>query len=403
MGTREELDNAAIADKLSRREFLENAAKASAGAAIAVRSVAEAAAKTSDNQTATAPLLPDAQDLPNGGRPIKLFCCDLNFIAPKGDHVVMTPAMPQDWAFIDPDEYFAYHRDFGVNIFFLQGYSYSGYAYYPTKLGPVAPGPGSELFPRLFKLAQRAGLPFCGYFCIGMDLCMSNIRFDWLVPTSRKYVEMGLLAPESPWTDLLCSRITEFVRLYPVDWINFDCFNYGKYNSNDFPVQPSPYVKGPFKEIIGRDMPQAASGITAEESLRYKREIMARQFYRIREAMHKGNPETKANFNVPFYKPAEPMWVDHPMLNECDQLVAESSDDVVGWLLKIRKPHQRVMTTIIGRPDVNGLCDPNTWKKWYAAGCDFFGYAHGTPPDFRPHPSLASQVAIVREAYHQMP
>jgi hypothetical protein len=54
---------------------------------------------------------------------------------------------------------------------------------------------------------------------------------------------------------------------------------------------------------------------------------------------------------------------------------------------------------IIGRPDANGLCDPETWKKGYAAGCD----AHGTPPDFRPHPSLASQVAIVREAYHQMP
>jgi len=94
------------------------------------------------------------------------------------------------------------------------------------------------------------------------------------------------------------------------------------------------------------------------------------------------------------------MWVDHPMVNECDQLVAESSDDIVDWLLKIRKPHQRVMTTIIGRPNDKGVCDPNTWKKWYEAGCDFFGYAHGTPPDFRPHPFPQS---IVRQAYHQMP
>ena len=91
------------------------------------------------------------------------------------------------------------------------------------------------------------------------------------------------------------------------------------------------------------------------------------------------------------------------MLNECDQLIAESSDDVVGWLLKIRKPQQRVMTTIIGRPDSNGLCNPNTWKKWYEAGCDFFGYAHGTPPDFRPNPTLRDQVEIVRQAYRQMP
>jgi len=383
---------------MTRRRFLAKVGAASSVAAIAPGAVADLAAKKSQ-----IPLLPNAAELPSGGRPIKLFCCDLNFIAPKGDRVVMTPALPQDWAFLDPQEYFAWHRDFGVNIFFLQGYSYCGYAFYPTRLGPVAPGPGSELFPKLFKLAEKAGLPFSSYFTIGMDLCTSNIRFDWLVPTSRKYVEMGLLAPESPWTDLLCARITEFLRLYPVQWINFDCFNYGKYNSNDFPVQPSKFVKGPFKEIIGREMPEKAEEITPEESLKYKREIMARQFYRIREAVHKGNPETKCNFNVPFYKPAEPMWVDHPMLNECDQLLAESSDDIVEWLLKVRKPHQRVMTTIIGRPDEKGVCDPNTWKKWYEKGCDFFGYAHGTPPDFRPHHSLTAQVEIVRQAYHQMP
>ncbi len=316
----------------------------------------------------------------------------------------MTPAMPQEWAFVNPEEYFAWHRDFGVNIFYMTGYTLDGYAYYPTKLGPLAPGPGSELFPKLFKLAEKAGLPFSSFFSTGQDLAMSNTRIDWVVPTSRKYEWMGLLAPESPWVHLLCARITEFLRLYPVQWLNFDCFNYGKYNCNDFPVQPSPFVKGPFKEIIGRDMPEKAEEITAEESLRYKRTIMARLFYRVREAMHQGNPETKANFNVPFFKPAEPMWVDHPMLNECDQLVAESSDEeIVRWLLKIRKPHQRVMTTIIGRPAENGVCDPNTWKKWYEAGCDFFAYAHGTPPDFRPHPSLYDQVEIVRKAYQQMP
>ena len=383
---------------MTRRRFLASVAAASSVALIDPRAVGNLAAKKSQ-----IPLLPNAAELPSGGRPIKLFCCDLNFIAPKGPKIVMTPALPQDWAFLDPDEYFAWHRDFGVNIFFLQGYSYCGYAFYPTRLGPVAPGPGSELFPKLFKLAEKGGLPFSSYFSIGMDLCTSNIRFDWLVPTSRKYVEMGLLAPESPWTDLLCARITEFLRLYPVQWINFDCFNYGKFNCNDFPVQPSKYVKGPFKEIIGREMPEMAEEITPEESLKYKREIMARQFYRIREAVHQGNPETKANFNVPFYKPAEPMWVDHPMLNECDQLLAESSDEIVEWLLKVRKPHQRVMTTIIGRPDEKGVCDANTWKKWYEKGCDFFGYAHGTPPDFRPHHSLTAQVEIVRQAYHQMP
>jgi hypothetical protein len=387
----------------TRRKFLKKSSWLAVGATATLNSAPGVSAETPIPQKSPVPLLPNAKDLPDGGKPIKLFCCDLNFIAPKGERVVMTAALPQDWAFINPEEYFAWHRDFGVNIFFLQGYSLWGYAYYPSKLGPVAPGPGRDLFPRLFKMAQKAGLPFCGYFCIAMDPCISNSRPNWLVPTTRNYNEVGFLAPESPWTDLLCARITEFLRLYPVEWINFDCFNYGKYDCNDFAVQPSPFVKNPFREIVGRDMPEKAAEISPAESLKYKREIMARQFYRIQEAMHKGNPGTKANFNVPFYRPAEPMWVDHPMVNDCDQLIAESSDAVVDWLLKIRKPKQRVMTTIIGRPDVKGLCDPNTWRIWYEAGCDFFGYAHGTPPDFRPHHSLREQVEIVRQAYRQIP
>jgi hypothetical protein len=345
-----------------------------------------------------------ARKLPNGGRPIKLFCCDLNWIHPADHRCAATPALPQDWASIDPAEYFAWHRDFGVNIFFMQGYVFGGYATYPTKLGPIAPGPGADLFPKLFRMSRRAGLPFCGYFSIGLDLTVSNQRDEWVVPTSRNHIWSGMLAPESPWTDLLCARITEFLKRYPVEWINFDCFNYGKYDSNDFPVQPSPWVKGPFREIIGREMPEKASEITAAESLKYKREIMARQYWRIREAMHAGNPETKANFNVPFFRPAEPMWSDHPMVNDCDQLIAESSgDDVVNWLLKIRRPHQRVMTTIAGRPFEKGTCDPDSWGKWLEAGCDFFGYAHGTPPDFRPHAGVRDEAEAVRRAYAQMP
>jgi hypothetical protein len=388
-------------EELSRRDFLKGMAAtpvlgAAAGASAAVGGEL-AKQKVS--------LLPNAKDLPHGGHPIKLFCCDFNWVIPPGaDKRTIKPALPEDWAFVHPREYFAWHKDFGVNIIFCQPYTWCGYAYYPTKLGPVAPGPGQNLYPELYKLSRKAGLPFCSYFCIGIDIIMCNLRTDWLVPTSRKYNPYGLLAPESPWTDLLCARITESLKMYPVEWINFDCFNYGKYFGEDFGVQPSPYVKGPFKEITGRDMPDDASEISYEESLKYKREIMARWFYRIREAMHKGNPETKANFNPPFRKAAEPMWVDHPMLNESDQLVAESSDEeTVNWLLKIRKPGQRVMTTIVGRAGEDGLCDPNSWRKWYERGCDFFAYAHGTPPDFRPHPSWKNEVEICRQAYAEMP
>lgn len=135
--------------------------------------------------------------------------------------------------------------------------------------------------------------------------------------------------------------------------------------------------------------------------MKYKREVLARQFYRIKESVRKASPDTKLFFNVPYRKPAEELWVNHPMLNESDMLYAESSDDVVSWLLSVRKPGQRVMTTIIGRLD--GVCNPNTWKKWYEAGCDFFGYALGTPPDFRPHRTYAKDLEVVRRAYQAMP
>ena len=378
-----------------RRGFLQKATLAS----LSIAAPGGVAAKDK-SETKQVALLPNAKDLPNGSKPIKLFCCDLNWTYFDKPFRHTPPSAPQDWAFVNPRDYFEWHKNFGGNIIFCQAYAFGGYAFYPTKLGPVAPGPGQNLFPELFKLTRKAGMPFCSYISIAWDLTMSNLRNEWVIPTSRNYNYWGNLAPESPWTDLVCARIEESLRLYPVEWILFDMWFYGIVHCNDFALQPAWFVKKPFKEIIGRDMPAEASEITPEESMKYKREVMARQFYRIREAVRKASPETKIGFNVPYEKPAEPIWKDHPMLNESDMLFAESSDEVVPWLLSIRKPHQRVMTTIIGKA---GFCNPSTWKRWYNAGCDFFGYAWGTPPDFRPHPSYAKDLEIVRRAYQEMP
>jgi hypothetical protein len=71
-------------------------------------------------------------------------------------------------------------------------------------------------------------------------------------------------------------------------------------------------------------MPEEATEISEEESLRYKREVLARQFYRIRETVRQASPSTQISFNVPYWKAAEDLWVDHPMLNESDVLLAES-------------------------------------------------------------------------------
>jgi hypothetical protein len=228
-------------------------------------------------------------------------------------------------------------------------------------------------------------------------------RPQWIVPTSIQHAHHGFLAPESPWTDLLCERIAEFLTQFPVEWLLLDWFVYGSLHPDDFQVQPAWFVKKPFGEIVGRPMPESASGMTPAENLLYKREILARQFRAIRETVRQTSPGTQIMFNIPYWKPNEAVWAGHPMMEESDGLFAECTrEDVVEWLLRVRKPGQRVMTTIIGRVDAKGECEPETWRKWYDKGLDLMGYAWGTPPDFRPHPSYARDLAIVRQAFKEI-
>ena len=341
----------------------------------------------------------------NGGQ-IRLMHCDLNWsIDPY-----QRPAAPHDWAFVDPQEYFDWHMDFGTNVMYCQAYLFGGTALYPSKLGPLAPGPGSQLFPKLYDLARKRGVPVWSYFCVGTDLVMTNHRSDWVVPGSRswaaepgqQFFPYGFLAPESGWTDLLCARVREFLAMFPVDWLLFDWFGYGGLKPDEDPVVPADYAREPFRRIIGRELPESAGEITAAEQLTYKRAVLAEQFYRLRDAVKETSPQTKILFNVPYWKPAEAVWLDHPMLNESDGLFAECNrPDVMEWLLSIRKPGQRVMTTIIGRTEP-GECDPRGWLRWHEVGCDFFGYVHGTPPEFRPPAAKTAEVEVVREAFRQM-
>ncbi len=337
---------------------------------------------------------------------VKLFHCDLNW-------TTAGPSAPHDWAFVDPEDYFRWHMEFGTNVMYCQAYLFGGTALYPSRLGPVAPGPGVELFPKLYELALANDVPVWSYFCVGADLVMGNHRQHWIVPGSRdwtgdagasvKMFQYGFFAPESGWTDLLCARVKEFLGMYPkVDWLLFDWFGYGGLAPNRDPVVPAPYAEEPFRRIIGRDLPDRIEEITPEEHLAYKRAVLAEQFKRLREAVNSVSPSTKILFNVPYYEAYEAVWADHPMLLESDALFAEcSKSDVMEWLLDIRRPEQRVMTTIVGRQQ-EGECDVTSWRRWFEAGCDFFGYAWGTPPDFRPHPRYEDEMRIVRDAFASM-
>lgn len=331
---------------------------------------------------------------------IRLFNCDFNWARwPNGD---TRPSEPQDWAEVDARKYFDWHREFGNNVLYCQAYCSSGYAMYPSKLGPVGKGRAARLFPDLFELAQQHKMPTWSYFCVGADLMMAREHPEWLVPGSiaESYGHAGFFGPETPRTNLLCDRVHEFLRQYPVDWLLLDWFAYGSLNPDAALVQPAEFVKKPFQEILGRPMPANVQEITLAEHLEYKRVTLARQFRTLRDAVKQTSPNTKIIFNVPYHKADEALWRDHPMLAESDGLFAESSDEVVGWLLNVRKPSQRVMTTIIGRS--GGLSDPNTWRKWYERGCDFFGYAWGTPPTFQPVPMYHEEMKIVKAAFAEI-
>jgi hypothetical protein len=331
-------------------------------------------------------------------RTIKCLCCDLNWAWKSKDSESWRATTPDDYAALDPQEYFHYHREIGNNVIFLQAYVVAGFAFYPTKLGPMASGKAAGLLPRLWDLSRKAKMPFVSYMDVGYDLGVSQRHPEWIVPGTHR---PSYLAPESGWTELLCQRIREFLKQFPVEWLLFDMFGYGP-SPNNFIVRPAPFAQRPFREIIGRPMPAEASAIRPEENLKYKREVLARQFHAIRDAVKQTCRDTQIGFNVPFEKPDEPLWRDHPMLTESEMLITECTlKDVMEWAMQVRRPQQRVMMTFFGRPD--GVCDPTTWKTWYPRGCDLFAYVWGTPPDFRPAPRYDEGMKVVREAFHAIP
>lgn len=325
---------------------------------------------------------------------IKLFCCDFNF-AMQGDSP--RPSWPQDWAFVDPGEYFDWHLDFGNSAVLCHAYTFSGYALYPTRLGPVAPGPGNALLPSLYRMAKDQGVPFWSYFCVGADHLMMALRPQWTVPGTN------FMAPESPWTEMLCDRIRELLKMYPMDWLLLDWFVYGSLDSEGAPIRASPFATDAYERIVGDSLPQDPSKIGREEEILYKRHVLAEQFDRIHGAVSDSSGGTRIVFNVPYREPAGALWEDHPMVKKSDGLFSECTDDrIMEWLLSVRSRGQRVMTTIRGQAGEGLRGDPRRWRRWHERGCDFMGYAFGTPPDFRPHAIYREEVELVRQAFAEM-
>src|ERR1043166_3335625 len=185
---------------------------------------------------------------PEQGNRLKLMMFVPDWVITPPSQNKPSLSAPHDWAFIDPQEYFDWHLAVGNNAIYLTAYTHMGYAFYPTKLGPVAPGPGSALFPRLFEMARHAKLPVYSYFCASFDGVINLARWDWLIPNTRTNLWGYYLAPESPWTDLLCARIEEFLRQFPADVLFIDWFRYGEEKAG-ISVRPTWRVAKPLSYI----------------------------------------------------------------------------------------------------------------------------------------------------------
>ena len=175
--------------------------------------LAVASAVVAAQAAAGEPKLPD--DVPPA---IRLFNCDFNWARwPPSEslpHGNVRPSQPEDWAEVDAQQYFDWHREFGNNVVYCQAYCSSGFALYPSKLGPVGKGKAARLFPELYALARKAKLPVWSYYCVAADLFQSREHPEWIVPGSvpGSYGHGGFFGPETPHTALVCARLREFLK-----------------------------------------------------------------------------------------------------------------------------------------------------------------------------------------------
>jgi len=335
---------------------------------------------------------------------LKICDVDFNFVKPSASETRVS--MAHEFVDADPVAVVDWQLELGANFICQHAFTYNGCAWYPTRLGPQVPQASIGFFDKLLERARGAGAVTGAYMNIGMDKFTCAVRPDWLIPGTAKRHHPGFLAPESEWTDLFCCRIEEFLSQYPVDVMLFDWFVYGTIGDALYPVQPAPFVREPFREILDREMPEEARDITEEESLRYQREVLARQFRRIQEAVKSTHPDCKLMFNVPFWKGHDPKWVDHPMVSGSDWLFAECSQaSVLDWLFEVKRPGQRVFTTIISGIDdrmTDADLSRERWKALHARGCDLVGWAFPDPTTGWPGPWYDEDLNFIREVFHSV-
>lgn len=334
----------------------------------------------------------------------RVISLDINW-SRHGDGTQIGMVPPHTYADMDLQAYLDYHFRFDVTEFWMPTSNWAGYAYYPTRLNCVAPGMLGDLFPRVLDACRERGLRCWGYFCVGADLLIASTEPSWrLPPTGEHDMPWPMLAPDSPWIDLVEQRIVEFLQRYDVDSIMLDWFVYGALagKGEGYVVPKTQWSAPRFEALLGRPMPDDPAEITPEENLAYKRHVLGENARRLARTIRAVKPDVEVVFNLPYHRADDPMWVDHPVLEVSDLLFAESSDpEVVNWLLKVRRPEQRVMCMIHGRLE-EGFCFPELGLDWAEKGCDLFATTHPETPHVRHHPIHEKSLEQVKQVYAEL-
>ena len=160
-------------------------------------------------------------------------------------------------------------------------------------------------------------MPFMAYMSVNYESGPDGVwkrHPEWVVPGTRIFT-----APESGWTELLCQRIREFLKQFPVEWMAFDGFAYGGLLRLS---RPAGAVCG---AAVSADHRASDAGQGQRDHAGGKPRVQTRgdgpTVSAIRDAIKETSPGTQIGFNVPFWKADDPLWSDHPCSNESEMLL----------------------------------------------------------------------------------
>jgi hypothetical protein len=320
------------------------------------------------------------------------------------------PASPGLYVQADPEEHIRWYADLGVNTIQVFCVSYNGYAWYPSKTVPQQPGLKGDFLGRMVELGHRRGMKVMGYFCLGANprwenehrnLFHSERQGSYRIPMTEEYL------------DFFCESVRDALTLTGMDGFMIDWFNVPR-RSVWLECEKRMYEQlmgetFPADRLLGTPVPvdfDRTALLPEGEQLEFDRRALERAWRRISDAVKAVRPAIIWT-NHPFRRPDDPLWTGHPLLKEVDWVLNEGPDiAMLGWLEKQVGPKTRIIQNLCGWGDH----DAGAWRKMDPQKFGFYGFAQADPATTLPAtggvktaPSLQRNIAILREAYREMP